>query len=221
MKPPPPSTGMDLSAERRDYDGPRLLEANAPSDPLELFTTWMQRALDDRLSDATAMALSTCSASGRPSSRMMLLKSHDAQGFVFFTRYSTEKCTDLLANPRAALLFYWRELARQVRVEALLSRLPAADNQAYFATRPRESQLSARAASGLNRVPSADMLDERYQAEAERWQGQAVPLPSDWGGFRAKPDRIEFWQGRPGRLHDRLVYELAPGGGWARHRLAP
>jgi pyridoxamine 5'-phosphate oxidase len=221
MKPPSPPTGMDLSAERRDYSGPRLLEATSPADPLELFTVWMQRALDDRLSDATAMSVSTCSAEGRPSSRMILLKGHDEQGFVFFTRYSTQKCDDLLANPRAALLFYWRELARQVRVEAVLSRLSLAENQAYFATRPRESQLSARAASGLTRVPSADTLDERYQAEEQRWQGQAVPLPSDWGGFRARPDRIEFWQGRPGRLHDRLVYELATDGSWARHRLAP
>lgn len=221
MKPPSPSTGLDLSAERRDYSGPRLLETDAPADPLELFTVWMQRALDERVMDATAMAVSTCSAEGRPSSRMMLLKSHDAQGFVFFTRYSTQKCQDLLGNPRAALLFYWRELARQVRIEAVLSRLPVADNRAYFATRPRESQLSARAASGLGRVPSADLLDERYQAEAERWQGQQVPLPEDWGGFRATPDRVEFWQGRPGRLHDRLVYELSAGGGWSRHRLAP
>jgi pyridoxamine 5'-phosphate oxidase len=221
MKPPVPPTSMDLTAERRDYDGPRLLEATAPADPLELFTAWMQRALDDGLSDATAMAVSTCSADGRPSSRMMLLKSQDEQGFVFFTRYSTQKCNDLLANSRAALLFYWRELARQVRVEAQVSRLAVSENEAYFATRPRESQLSARAASGLGRVPSAETLDERYRAEAERWHGQAVPLPADWGGFRAKPDRLEFWQGRPGRLHDRLVYELAANGSWTRHRLAP
>jgi pyridoxamine 5'-phosphate oxidase len=221
MKPPAAPTGLDLSAERRDYSGPRLLESEAPADPLELFTSWMQRALADRLTDATAMSVSTCSPSGRPSSRMMLLKSHDAEGFVFFTRYSTQKCQDLLANPHAALLFYWRELARQVRVEAVLSRLPESDNRAYFATRPRESQLSARAASGLVRVASAELLDARYQAEAERWREQEVPLPEDWGGFRAKPDRIEFWQGRPGRLHDRLVYELAADGTWTRHRLAP
>lgn len=221
MKPTPPSAGLNLGAERRDYGGPRLLEAEALADPLELFRVWMQRALDERLTDATAMAVSTCSADGRPSSRMMLLKGHDAHGFVFFTRYSTQKCQDLLVNPRAALLFYWRELDRQVRVEAVLSRLPIAENRAYFATRPRESQLSARAASGLGKVPSAEVLEERYRVEGERWQGQEVPLPDDWGGFRATPDRMEFWQGRPGRLHDRLVYELTAEGSWARHRLAP
>jgi pyridoxamine 5'-phosphate oxidase len=215
------SNSMDLSAERRDYAGPRLLENEVPEDPLELFTEWMQRALDAGLSDATALALSTCTADGRPSSRMMLLKGHDPDGFVFFTRYSTQKCADLLANPRAALLFYWSELARQVRVEAVLQRLSLADNQSYFATRPRGSQLSARAASCLGRVASAETLDERFRVEAERWQGREVPMPGDWGGFRAAPERIEFWQGRPSRLHDRLVYERAADGSWSRYRLAP
>ena len=151
----------------------------------------------------------------------MLLKSFDRDGFVFFTRYSTHKCADLLANPRAALLFYWSELTRQVRVEAALQRLTLLENQSYFSTRPRGSQLAARAASGLQRVASAEVLDERFQAEEAKWQGQEVPMPQDWGGFRAVPDRIEFWQGRPNRLHDRLVYELGRGGVWARHRLAP
>lgn len=221
MTSPPPSTRLDLSNERRDYQGQRLLEAATPADPLELFTDWMQAALDANLCDATAMAVSTCSRDGRPSSRMVLLKGHDPRGFVFFTRYSTQKGTELLANPRASLLFYWRELERQVRIDALLRRLSLAENEAYFATRPRGSQVSARAASCLGRIPSAETLDERFRAESERWQGQPVPMPVDWGGYRAEPDRLEFWQGRPSRLHDRLVYELAPGGGWSKYRLAP
>jgi pyridoxamine 5'-phosphate oxidase len=221
MKHQAPSTSMDLTAERRDYQGPRLLEAQTPEDPFELFTDWMQAALDAGLSDATAMSVSTCTPEGRPSSRMLLLKGHDPRGFVFFTRYSTQKCADLLANPRAALLFYWGEQARQVRVEARLQRLSLAENQSYFATRPRGSQLSARAASCLGRVASAETLDERFRVEAERWQGQEVPMPGDWGGFRAAPERLEFWQGRPSRLHDRLVYELGADGKWSRYRLAP
>jgi pyridoxamine 5'-phosphate oxidase len=211
---------MDLRDERRDYQGPRLLEQEAPADPFALFTAWMQSALDAGLRDATAMSVSTCSADGRPSSRMILLKGHDPRGFVFFTRYSTQKGADLLTNPRAALLFYWRELERQVRIEGTLERLTLAENQEYFASRPRGSQLAARAASGLGRV-SADELEARFSAEEARWQGRDVPLPEDWGGYRAAPDRIEFWQGRPSRLHDRLVYELGPAGSWPLHRLAP
>ena len=217
----PPSNSLDLSNERRDYQGPRLLESATPGDPFELFTDWMQAALDAELRDATAMAVSTCSSDGRPSSRMILLKAHDLRGFVFFTRYSTRKGTELLANPRASLLFHWRELERQVRIDARLQRLSLAENEAYFATRPRGSQLSARAASCLGRVPNAETLDERFRSESERWQGQQVPMPVDWGGYRAEPDQIEFWQGRPNRLHDRLVYERASGGGWSRYRLAP
>jgi pyridoxamine 5'-phosphate oxidase len=217
----PPATSMDLTNERRDYQGPRLLESSTPADPFELFTEWMQAALDAALGDATAMAVSTCSSDGRPSSRMILLKGHDRRGFVFFTRYSTQKGTELLANPRASLLFYWRELERQVRVDALLQRLSLAENQAYFATRPRGSQLAARAASNLGRIADAETLDERFRTESERWQGQQVPMPVDWGGYRAEPDRIEFWQGRPNRLHDRLVYELGSDAGWSKYRLAP
>jgi pyridoxamine 5'-phosphate oxidase len=212
---------LDLGAERRDYEGDRLVEADAPSDPLVLFARWLERALHDGLLDATAMSLSTCAPDGRPSSRMLLLKGQDARGFAFYTRYSTQKCVDLLANPQGALLFHWRELNRQVRIEARLERVSTTESQAYFATRPRLSQLSARAASGLGVVPSAEHLEARVAAEAERWRDQPVPMPDDWGGFRALPERIEFWQGRPNRLHDRLVYERAPNGSWSRYRLAP
>jgi pyridoxamine 5'-phosphate oxidase len=197
-----------------------LLEQDVPPDPFPLFTAWMQSALDAGLRDATAMAVSTCSSDGRPSSRMILLKGHDPHGFVFFTRYSTQKGADLLANPRASLLFYWRELERQVRIEGTLQRLSLAENQQYFASRPRGSQLAARAASGLGRV-SAEELEARFRAEEARWQAGDVPLPEDWGGYRAAPDRIEFWQGRPSRLHDRLVYELSPDRSWSLYRLAP
>jgi pyridoxamine 5'-phosphate oxidase len=214
-------TGIDLAAERRDYTGPRLLESEAPADPFELFSTWLAEALAANVLDATAMSLSSCSVDGAPSSRTVLLKGQDRRGFVFYTRYSTRKGTELAANPRAALLFHWRELNRQVNVEGSVERLSRQESEAYFATRPRESQLAARAASGLDRVADASVLEQRLAAETARWLGRAVEMPLDWGGYRVGAQRFEFWQGRPSRFHDRLVYEPQADGTWLRYRLAP
>ncbi len=212
---------MDLSAERRDYTGQRLLEEDTPTEPLELFASWLAQALDAELLDVTAMALATASRDGRPSCRMVLLKGNDQRGLVFFTRYSTQKCADLEENPRGSLLFHWRELNRQVRVEGMIERVSVEESQLYFGSRPRPSQLAARAASGLDRVPNSSALEERVAAETARWEGLDVPMPVDWGGYRLSPNRLEFWQGRPNRLHDRLVYELEANGAWAKYRLAP
>lgn len=211
---------MDLASERRDYSGERLLEQDTPLAPLGLFTTWLEQAVEARLLDATAMVLCTATKDGRPSARVVLLKEHGPEGLVFFTRYSTQKCSDLAENPRVALLFHWREHDRQVRIDATVARVSEVESRAYFASRPRASQLAACAASQLGQV-SAEALARRFDEEAERWEGKDVDMPADWGGYRASPIRIEFWQGRPNRLHDRLVYELAPAGGWERHRLAP
>lgn len=212
---------MDLASERREYSGARLLEAQTPSEPLALFNAWLDAALQARLLDATAMSLATVSPEGRPSTRMVLLKGHDPSGFVFFTRYSTQKCKDLDANSRGALLFHWRELDRQVRIEGLVARISAEASRAYFATRPRASQLAARAASGQSVIASADVLDQRFEAEVMRWENQAVPMPEDWGGYRLAPGYFEFWQGRPSRLHDRLTYSVEASGAWLKQRLAP
>jgi pyridoxamine 5'-phosphate oxidase len=212
---------MDLGSERREYGGDRLLEADTPSDPFALFTSWLDVALEARLLDATAMGLATVSEQGRPSVRMVLLKGHDRMGLVFYTRYSTQKCKDLELNPHGALLFHWREFDRQVRVEGPVERTSMEASRAYFATRPRASQLAARAASGLDRVASADELEKRFKKEAEQHEGRDVPMPDDWGGYRLSPVRFEFWQGRPSRLHDRLTYALEPGGTWSKQRLAP
>jgi pyridoxamine 5'-phosphate oxidase len=211
---------INLGSERRDYSGERLLEQNIPLQPLGLFTSWLEQALEARLLDATAMVLCTATKDGRPSARVVLLKEHGADGFVFFTRYSTQKCSDLTENPRVALLFHWREHDRQVRIDATIARVSSEESRAYFASRPRASQLAACAASQLSRV-SAEALTRRFDEEAERWEGKDISMPADWGGYRASPTRMEFWQGRPNRLHDRLVYELEPNGSWARHRLAP
>ncbi len=215
-----PFASTDLTSERRDYSGPRLLEAESPPEPLELFSSWIERARSDGLLDATAMVVSTATPDGRPSARVVLLKGQDDRGFVFFTRYSTQKGAELAANPRASLLFHWRELDRQVRIDASIERLPLHESEEYFASRPRLSQLAAHAASRLEQV-AAGALEARFAAAAERWQDRPIEMPEDWGGYRARPGRIEFWQGRPNRLHDRLVYELDATGRWSRHRLAP
>lgn len=217
--PNPPSAGGDIAAERREYLGQRLLESDAPAEPFPLLSAWLDEALAARLLDATAMVLSTASKDGRPSARVVLLKGHDERGLVFYTRYDSHKCADLRDNPRASALFHWRELDRQVRVEGSVARVPPAESRAYFASRPRSSQLAAWATCGLERV-SAEELERRYAAAAETWEGRQVEMPEDWGGFRIHPTRLEFWQGRPNRLHDRLVYEASAPGVWLRYRLA-
>jgi pyridoxamine 5'-phosphate oxidase len=213
-------SNVDLAGERREYLGQRLLEAGAPAEPYELFTTWLEQALAARLLDATAMVLSTATSDGVPSSRVVLLKGHDARGFVFYTRHHSQKAAELGANPRASCLFHWRELDRQVRVEGSVESVSPEESRAYFASRPRSSQLAARATSGLARV-TAEEVEEHFAAALKEWEGRDVEMPVDWGGFRVRPRRVEFWQGRPNRLHDRLVYELKHEGGWERYRLAP
>jgi pyridoxamine 5'-phosphate oxidase len=215
----PRLSSVDVAAERREYLGERLLESESPSDPYELFATWLDAALTARLLDATAMVLSTASKDGRPSARVVLLKGQDPRGFVFYTRHDTQKCADLDENPFASLLFHWRELDRQIRVEGLVERVADAESRAYFASRPRSSQLAARATVGLERV-TAEELERCFGEAVQHWEGRDVEMPEDWGGYRVKPARVEFWQGRPNRLHDRLVYEVN-GGSWDRYRLAP
>ncbi len=213
----------DLAAERLDYRGEHLTESTAPSDPYVLFDRWLADAFEakDRgvLPEPTAMVVATSDA-GRPSARTLLLKEATPAGFVFFTNYSSRKGHELAGNPLVALHFGWYPLQRQVRVEGTAAKVSRAESEAYFATRPRASQLGAWASAQSSRVGSADELAESYRLAEERFAGRDVPCPGHWGGYRVTPTTIEFWQGQPSRMHDRLVYE--PGGaGWVLVRLAP
>ena len=214
----------DLAAERIDYSGDHLREDTAPSDPYALFDPWMDDAFAAKergvLPEPTAVVVSTVDADGRPSSRTVLLKAVDAGGFVIYTNYNSRKGSELAANPHTALLFGWYPLQRQVRIEGVAERLPAADSDAYFASRPRGSQLGAWASAQSSEVGSLAELQRSYAEAERRFEGTEVPRPEHWGGYRIAPESIEFWQGQPSRMHDRLLYRRAETG-WTITRLAP
>ncbi|WP_434041277.1 MULTISPECIES: pyridoxamine 5'-phosphate oxidase [Sorangium] len=191
-----------------------------PTDPLVLARELLEQRQTSEPTDATAMTLATADASGRPSARMVLLKGIDDRGFVFFTNHASRKAMDLEANPFAALCIHWARAAEQIRVEGRVERISDAESDAYFATRPRGSQIGAWASRQSAPLPSRERLIERVREIEARFEGQPVPRPAFWGGYRVVPERIELWRGQESRLHDRLVY-LRDGGGWRVERLYP
>jgi pyridoxamine 5'-phosphate oxidase len=213
----------DLAAERINYSGEQLLESAVPATPVPLFARWLEAAFqakaDGVLPEPTAMVVATVDG-GRPRARTVLLKEFDADGFVFFTNYTSAKGGELADNPAVALHFGWYPLQRQVRVEGRAVPVPRAESEAYFATRPRGSQLGAWASRQSSEVASRDELNAAYAAAEERFAGVEVPCPGHWGGFRVVPAVVEFWQGQPSRMHDRLAYRRS-GDGWDLVRLAP
>ncbi len=210
---------MSITSPRRDYLGTPLVESGASADPLEQFLEWF-RAVESLEEEPNAMTLATVSQDGQPSARMVLLKDVDARGFTFFTNYDSRKGGELAANPRASLLFYWRSMERQVRIEGRVERVADAESDAYFRTRPIEARWSAYASPQSRQVEGRLELDTRVDG-VRRQFGEAVPRPAWWGGFRLHPHAFEFWQGRPNRLHDRLRYDSGDGSTWRRQRLAP
>jgi pyridoxamine 5'-phosphate oxidase len=196
-------------------------ENTADPNPINQFRRWFDHAKAAEIPLAEAMTLATATLAGKPSARMVLLKQVDEDGFVFYTNYRSRKASELDANPVAALIFYWQKLDYQVRVEGTVARVSAAESDEYFATRPRESQLGAHASPQSGVVSDRGFLKSRYAELAEQYQNQNVPRPEHWGGYRLKPERIEFWKSRVGRLHDRLLYERQPDSTWLRTRLAP
>jgi pyridoxamine 5'-phosphate oxidase len=189
-------------------------------DPLILFQSWLDEARAADGLEADAMAVATATAEGEPSVRIVLMKSFDEQGLVFFTNYSSRKGDELEQNPRAALLFHWPALGRQVRIEGPVSRVDRAESEAYARSRPRESQLSALASPQSQVVPDREWLERRVEGLDREHAGADLPVREDWGGYRVEPEAWEFWQHRDNRLHDRHRYERTPGG-WRVERLAP
>ncbi len=212
----------DLAAERVDYAGDHLLESAAPADPYQLFDRWLADAFAAKetgvLPEPTAMVIGTV-ADGRPRSRTVLLKEVDPDGFVFYSNYDSAKGAELAAEPAISLLFGWYALHRQVRVEGTVARVPRAESEDYFATRPRGSQLGAWASSQSSEV-TLEELQESYRRAEQRFADTDVPCPPHWGGYRVTPTMIEFWQGQPSRMHDRLRYR-PDGTSWMITRLAP
>jgi len=191
-----------------------------PTDPVERFQAWFREAEQAGVEVPEAMTLATASADGAPSARMLLMKGADEKGFVFYSGYVSRKARELEENPRAALVFYWRPLGKQVRVEGQVERVPEADSDAYFATRPRGSQLAALASQQSHRLDSREELEQRYAKLEQEYEGRDVPRPPHWGGFRLRPDSIEFWEHRENRLHERTCYTRAREG-WHAEQLAP
>jgi pyridoxamine 5'-phosphate oxidase len=210
----------DPSQLRVDYKRAALSERDAASDPFELFTRWFDEAVAAAIPEPNAMTLATVDGAGRPAARIVLMKGIDARGVVFHTNYDRRKGRDLAGNPRAALLFFWVDLERQVRIDGTAERVSAGDSDAYFAARPRGSQISAWASPQSAPVTDRAWLEARFAECEARFASGAVPRPPNWGGVRVVPDRFEFWQGRTSRLHDRLVWSRQ-GDGWTIGRLAP
>ena len=211
---------MTISNHRREYLGQPLLEDEAGLDPLVLFDRWFTAACDVE-KDANAMSLATATPDGRPSIRTVLLKAYGAEGFVFYTNYNSRKAREIAANPHVSLMFFWPAPERQIRIEGTAQKVGAAEADAYFATRPLESRLSVYASRQSEPIENREALDARLEAASKRFLDGQVPRPEWWGGYRVMPHEIEFWQGRVGRMHDRLRYTLQSDSSWLRQRLAP
>jgi pyridoxamine 5'-phosphate oxidase len=211
---------VDAANLRREYTHAGLDKTDMNPDPMVQFGTWFENVVDANLHEPNAMILATATGEGRPSVRTVLLKGYDGRGFVFYTNYEGRKARELEANPACALLFYWGELERQVRVEGRAGRIPGEESDAYFASRPRGSRLGAWASEQSRPVTDRDVLEERARALEKEYEGRDIPRPPFWGGYRVEPYAIEFWQGRENRLHDRISYRRE-NGGWRLERLQP
>ena len=214
------AAGAALAALRKDYGQSTLNEADIAADPLDQFNAWFDQALAAEVNEPNAMSVATVDGDGKPSSRIVLIKQFDHRGFTWYTNYDSQKGRELGANPHAAILFFWSELERQIRIQGTVERTSAEDSDKYFHSRPLKSRLAAIASAQSEPIEHRAALEEIYEAVARQY-GEAPPRPGNWGGFRLVPERIEFWQGRRSRFHDRIVYTRQADGSWTRQRLQP
>lgn len=210
----------NIASIRKNYALKTLSEHDVFPDPIRQFQQWWDEAIHSNIEEVNAMTLATASADGMPSARIVLLKGLDQEGFRFFTNYESLKGQQLAENPKACLVFFWKELERQVRVTGLVSRTPDAESDAYFHSRPAGSQVGAIVSPQSHVIESREWLDQQYK-RVEKEVGKSPERPGYWGGYLVKPVIVEFWQGRPSRLHDRLQYSLQESGDWTIERLAP
>jgi len=206
---------------RKEYKLQSLSEKDVAPDPFVQFDKWWQHAMASQIEEVNAMTLATASQDGIPSARIVLLKGMDNRGFKFFTNYNSFKGLQLRENPRACLVFFWKELERQVRITGIVEKLDAAESDAYFSSRPEGSKIGAWLSPQSQVIPGRDWLEEKEMKFRDQFDGRTIQRPPHWGGYRVQPITIEFWQGRPNRLHDRIQYGLEEGGQWSIERLAP
>jgi pyridoxamine 5'-phosphate oxidase len=212
---------MDIAQLRQEYARARLDRQDLHEDPFQQFELWFQQAVSAEVLEVNAVTLATADDRGQPSARTVLLKYFDRDGFVFFTNYNSRKAEQMRANRHVALLFFWAELQRQVKIEGTAEKTSAATSLKYFATRPRGSQLGAWCSPQSSVISSRQFLEAKLAEMRQKFRDGEVPLPSFWGGYRVIPDRVEFWQGGTDRLHDRFLYQRQGDGTWAIERLAP
>ena len=211
----------DIASLRLEYSRQTLLEEDVAPDPFHQFKTWWEQAIETAIVEPNAMTLATASADGMPAARIVLLKDFDASGFVFFTNYNSYKGMHLQENPKACLVFFWKELERQVRITGLVDKLSPLVNDEYFSSRPVGSRIGAITSPQSQVIESRSWLDEQYAQQQNLLSDTDIKRPLHWGGYKVKPVIIEFWQGRPSRMHDRIQYSLQEQGSWKIERLAP
>jgi pyridoxamine 5'-phosphate oxidase len=210
-----------IAAIRKIYQLQSLLEKEVDANPIKQFETWWQQAIESKIEEPNAMTLATCTASGKPSARIVLLKGITENGFIFFTNYTSRKGKEIEENPFVSLLFFWKEMERQVRIEGSIKKISAAESDEYFRSRPRVSRIGAWCSPQSTVIKNREFLQNNVEKYNTQFDSENIPRPDFWGGYMVEPNRIEFWQGRPGRLHDRLQYSLTENKLWNIERLAP